>query len=144
MIPSTILRTNFFGPSLCPGRISLSDWLIKSLKEEQKITVFDDIYFSPLSIKSLVKMISAAVIKKASGLYNLGSKDGFSKADFAFELASAFDLPTRFLCRDTSKIKKFVAYRPKDMRMDSSLFERDFSVNLPSLSKEIQSLAEEI
>ena len=30
-VPSTILRTNFFGRSKCAGRTSLSDWLLRSL-----------------------------------------------------------------------------------------------------------------
>ena len=38
-VPSTILRTNFYGKSLCNSRISLSDWLLESLRNQKPITV---------------------------------------------------------------------------------------------------------
>jgi len=139
-IPCTVLRTNFFGPSQCKERTSISDWLIESLSNKKTITVFDDVYFSPLSIDSLIKMIIAVVMKPRAGIYNLGSKKGLSKAEFAFELAKVMELPVDYVTRGTSKDVKLLACRPKDMRMDSSKFEKDFEVVLPTLLQEIQSM----
>ena len=34
--------------------------------------------------------------------------------------------------------KKFLAKRPKDMRMDISKFEKDFKISLPTLKEEIK------
>lgn len=137
-IPSTILRTNFFGPSLCPGRTSLSDWLVESLRQEKPITVFDDIRFSPLSLQSLVELMELVIVRRTQGIFNLGSKEGMSKADFAFTLAEALKLPINHMSRGISDKVKLTAYRPKDMRMDSSRFEHTFGVELPTLKEEIQ------
>ena len=49
-LPHTILRTNFVGKSNCKNRFSLSDWAVKSVKDKKEITVFNDIFFSPLSM----------------------------------------------------------------------------------------------
>jgi len=138
-ISSTVLRTNFFGPSLCPGRTSLSDWLVESLRQEKPITVFDDIQFSPLSLQSLVELMELVIVRRTQGIFNLGSKEGMSKADFAFTLAETLKLPTNHMSRGISDKVKLTAYRPKDMRMDSSRFERTFGVELPTLIEEIQS-----
>ena len=138
----TVLRTNFFGPSKCPGRISLSDWLIQSLTNGEPIRVFEDVKFSPLTMKRLVELIKLVIEHRRPGTYNVGSREGMSKADFAFSLAKALDLPSQAMSRDTSDNVKLTAYRPKDMRMDSSLFEKVFNVELPTLKEEIQSLAE--
>jgi len=141
-VPSTILRTNFFGPSKCPGRMSLSDWLVKSLTKSESITVFDDICFSPLAIQCLVEMIELVIVKRRQGIFNLGSKDGMSKADFAFTLAKTLGLSSQTMSRGTSDKLKFIAYRPKDMTMDSSYFKEAFDVDLPTLEDEIQSMKE--
>ncbi|MDX2346818.1 MAG: SDR family oxidoreductase [Legionella sp.] len=139
-VSSTILRTNFFGPSQCESRTSLSDWLIKSLLNAEPIKVFDDVQFSPLSLSRLVKLLEHVIVNPKAGIYNLGSKEGMSKADFAFNLASALNLNTAFMARDLSDTINFSAYRPKDMCMDSSCFEKAFNVSLPTLQEEIKGM----
>jgi dTDP-4-dehydrorhamnose reductase len=141
-VSSTILRTNFFGPSNCAGRASISDWVLASLSSSMEITVFEDILFSPLSISTLVELIATVASRRRAGIFNLGSKDGMSKADFAYALAKVLRLPTRTMKRGLSSSVKLHAYRPKDMRMDSTLFEKTFAVNLPTLQREVESMQE--
>lgn len=142
-VPSTVLRTNFFGLSKCNTRQSLSDWLVQALKRIDPITVFDDVFFSPLSMNRLVHLIENIVIAEKSGIFNLGSKCGMSKAEFAFALAEVLNLPTDFMSIGNSSIGKLFAYRPKDMTMDISHFEDVFNVQLPTLTSEINSMKAE-
>ena len=139
-VRSTILRTNFFGRSNCSTRASLSDWLVRSLSKGERVTVFDDIRFSPLAIHSLVRLLEIVMVKRQCGLYNVGSKEGMTKADFAFALAEVLGLSTEFMSRGFSNSVNLAAYRPKDMRMDSAYFENIYGVNLPTLQEEIQSM----
>jgi dTDP-4-dehydrorhamnose reductase len=139
-VNSTILRTNFFGRIRTPGKKSFSDWLIESLSNEKKITVFDDVYFSPLSLQRLVVLLELVACKQLNGTFNLGSRDGMSKASFAFMLAEVLGLPTKNMSRGGVGTVKLVANRAKDMRMDSSKFENSFHVELPTLTQEIESL----
>lgn len=139
-VPSTILRTNFFGPSQCPSRVSLSDWLVRSLSRGESITVFEDVYFSPLCMQRLAEQLELVIGNPQPGVFNLGSRDGMSKADFAFMLAAVMDLPTQTMRRGSSTGSKTIAYRPKDMRMDSSRYEKVFGIQLPSLREEIRSM----
>lgn len=133
-----VLRTNFFGPSQLPGRASLSDWILENLRFEKPITLFNDIFFSPLSLATLTAMISTVVDRRIPGLFNLGSHAGLSKCDFGFALATAFQLPTTHV---TIAASNFSIYRPKDMRMDVGLFENTFGVRLPTLGDEISALS---
>lgn len=143
-VPSTILRTNFFGPSRCPGRVSLSDWLFESLRQQKLITVFDDVQFSPLSMATLSKMIELVIREKPVGVFNLGSHEGMSKADFAFAFAEELGCYTRTMTRSTTDKATFLkTYRPKDMRMDSSKFEKLLGVKLPLLRDELKRVARE-
>jgi len=143
-VPSTILRTNFVGRSQVSYRDSLTDWLYKSIVSNKQIQVFSDVYFSPLSLTSLVQMVELVVRKKPIGVFNLGSHNGSSKADFAFSFAEYLKLPTTNMTRiQSSEAKLFHTYRPQNMRMNSSKFENALGVKLPNLFDLIQPLAEE-
>ena len=139
-VSSTILRTNFFGPSLCAGTKSITDWLVQSLTKGDSITVFDDIFFSPLSLQRLVELVELVAVNRNEGVFNLGSKNGMSKTEFAFMFASALELPINSISRGTSDRANLAAYRPKNMCMDITRFEQTFKVNLPTCAEEIQSM----
>ena len=143
-VPSTILRTNFVGRSQVNHRVSLTDWVYNTIKANQHVQVLNDVYFSPLSITTLVEMIELVVRKKPVGIYNLGSHGGMTKADFDFAFAECLKLPTNTMTRiESSQVTFLKAYRPKDMRMDSSKFEDALGVKLPNLRDLIQQLAKE-
>ncbi len=140
VVPATVLRTNFVGPSARDGRTSLTDWLRTAYTGDKPITVFDDVLFSPLAIGTLVEYLQLAVERRERGVFNLGSREGLSKADFAYRFAEALGKPTDRLQRGDSSSVKLLAYRPKDMRMDSARFERVFGVTTPTLMQQIASL----
>lgn len=143
-VPSTILRTNFFGRSHCAKRTSLTDWIFRSLSNSDPIQVFDDVLFSPLSMATLSEMIELILLKKHIGIFNLGSHGGMSKADFAFAFAEELHLSTSAMTRtSTDQVTFLKTYRPKDMRMDCSKFENTLGVKLPILKDEIKRVVRE-
>ena len=137
-VQSTILRTNFVGRSKVSYRESLTDWVYTSLKNGKNVQVLTDVLFSPLSMKTLVEMLELVIRSKPVGVYNVGSSEGMSKADFDLEFAERLGLPVDSMSRiDSSEATFFRAYRPKDMRMDCSKFEKLLGIKLPSLAEEI-------
>jgi dTDP-4-dehydrorhamnose reductase len=141
-VSSTILRTNFVGRCLRKGRLSLTDWLYCALRGASLVNVFDDVMFSPLAISTLCNYIECTVVEQPVGVFNLGSHDGMSKADFAFAFAAATGLPTTNLARgNISAVTALAARRPTDMRMKCKRFEGRMGMRLPRLSDEIQVLA---
>jgi dTDP-4-dehydrorhamnose reductase len=82
--------------------------------------------------------------KKLVGIYNIGSQNGMSKAEFDFEFAKVLNLPLSYLEPiKTSQATFLKAYRPKDMRMDSSKFEITTGIKLPKLSEILLQVASE-
>jgi dTDP-4-dehydrorhamnose reductase len=143
-VPSTILRTNFVGRSQVSHRESLSDWLYNAVTSGQHLQVLSDVYFSPLSITLLAEMIELVVRKKPVGIFNLGSHNGMSKADFDFIFAECLKLPTNNMTRiESSQAIFFKANRPKDMRMNSSKFENLLGIKLPDLTDIIHQIVRE-
>ncbi len=141
---STILRTNFFGRSRREKRKSLTDWLVSSLSSGERIQVFDDVLFSPLSMTTLSEMIDLVLRKKVIGVFNLASHNGMSKANFAFAFAEELGLPTRNITRTTTDQVSFLrTYRPKDMRMDCTRFEKAFQMQMQNLVDEVKLAAKD-
>lgn len=141
-VSSTVLRTNFIGISKCDSRSSLTDWLFLSLQNSKRINVFTDVMFSPLSIDSLCRYIEMCISVRPVGVYNVGSKSGMSKADFAFLFANNLGCSDQLLKRvEMENNPSMVAKRPFDMRMNISLFESRMGIDLPTLSNEIKSVA---
>ena len=137
-----VLRTNFIGRNFS-NKESLSDWIIKSLKTKKYINVYENVYFSPLYVKSLCAIINRIKKKRISGIYNLGSKKGMSKQEFASLLCHKLKYDKSFLIKKPFSRKNKVANRPLDMRLDSSLFEKKFNIVLPNMSSEIFKLAKD-
>ncbi|MDA7541817.1 SDR family oxidoreductase [Gammaproteobacteria bacterium] len=143
-LPCTVLRTNFVGKSRIKDRESLTDWVFKSSCANANVNVLDDVYFNPLSISILCEMIEIVVKKNLLGTYNLGSRNGMSKADFDFVFAEYLDLSTNNMNRiGIGDATFFKAYRPKDMRTDVSKFEKSCNIQLPELNDIIKQVANE-
>ena len=82
--------------------------------------------------------------KEMSGIYNLGSKDGLSKADFAYVFAESVGISTKLMTRGpTTNVDFLRTYRPKDMRLAIRKFEIDAGITLPSLTNEVIDTAKE-
>lgn len=139
-----VFRTNFFGRSRIEKRQSLTDWLYKELRAGRDIQVFDDLLFSPLSMHSLCKLIEATVASRVKGVFNLGTHEGLSKADFAFQFAEFLGLPKTGMIRvKTSDVNFLKTYRPKDMRMNVAAIEKVMNISLPNLKAEIERVSQE-
>lgn len=142
IVPSTILRTNFFGRSLNKGRSSFTDWVYEALCGKVPVKVFNDVMFSPLAISTLCDCIECCIIEKPLGVFNLGSRDGMSKANFTFAFASALgQQPTNLVPINYSSVVTLVAQRPSDMRLNCERIETRLGIKLPRLIDEIELIA---
>ena len=140
---ATILRTNFVGFSENQESPSFGDWLINALQKKTKITLFDNILFSPVSMKFLCQIINYLGSEKISGVFNIGSIGGRSKASFAIDLAKRLDLNI-----DQVGIGRYVppkdgAYRPVDMRLDVGAAVKFFGYKPPTYGETIMEIADE-
>ena len=134
---SIILRTNFFGKSH-NKKDSFSDWVYKKFKSGKKLYLFDDVFFSPLRIIFLCKIIYKiiSVGRQYSGIYNLGSKKGLSKKNFAILFAKSLNIyNSNYTTAKSSKI--FKIKRPNNMIMNCKKFEKKFQISLPTLKEQI-------
>jgi dTDP-4-dehydrorhamnose reductase len=136
----TCLRTNFFGPSLSLKK-SFSDWAIDSLKNETPIQLFSDIYFSPVHINSLCIAIKHVIENPINSVFNVGSQEGLSKADFINTIARIGGFSTKNCTEVASQqIKGARAPRPFDMRLNSEKFFNSYPLASYTLKQEIEKI----
>ncbi len=135
-----VLRVNFFGPSKTPGRQSLSDSILERLRAGKPTLLFDDVLFSPLHIETLAELAKTCVASDLTGAYNLSSRDGMSKADFAIAACEHTGVNHSSGTVGSSETLAQRAPRPHDMRMDPGKLEKALGMVMPTLSDEIRKL----
>jgi dTDP-4-dehydrorhamnose reductase len=113
-----IIRTNFYGWGTS-YRESFSDMVINHLRVGKKISLFKDIYYTPILVEPLVHTAHELVQKKAQGIFNVVGDDRISKYDFGLKLAREFNLDNDLI--DEGKIidKPSLVNRPHDMSLSN-------------------------
>jgi dTDP-4-dehydrorhamnose reductase len=137
---STIFRTNLFGESMTEGRSSLDDFIVGKLLKKESITLFSDVLFSPLHMTTLSHFVFEVLERKIIGTYNIGSRSGMSKAEFALSVAKHLKLSTESATIGSSDAISGRVLRPHDMRMNVSRIEKEMGISMPELEYEIRKI----
>lgn len=133
-----VLRVNFFGYGI-NVKDTLSDWIIKGLRQEKRIPLFRDVLFSPLHLEHVVDSIVECTIQDIKGVYNLGSSgEGISKAEFAKLIAEVFNLSCENMEIISVADSKLKTYRPRDMRMSVGALESALGHRMPTIREGVE------
>ena len=137
-----VIRTNFFGwgPSYKP---SFSDKILNSLERNTPIQLFDDVYYTPVSVASLREYILALVEKSATGIFNVTSSERITKYEFGCQLADAFGYTKNLIEPVSIESISGLTQRPKDMSLSNHKLSVFLSKSIPSLKEQILALKEE-
>ena len=130
-----ILRVNFFGwgPNY---RHSFSDWILASLWQNQRITLYDNVIFSPLYVTEIVNAAHLLLASGSTGIFNLASSDAISKYDFGIKLADQFNLDKNLINRGSYDEKKRIA-RPLDMSLNNRKFLKQCGIDALPINRSI-------
>ena len=139
----SILRTNFFGKSHTPERISFTDWLVRALQGEAEYTLFSDVVFNAVHMNTLCDVIHRTMVQRVVGVYNVGSHGAISKAEFGLRFAALLRLPSGHVHQGLSSDALLKAKRPCNMSMDVSRLESALAFKCPTIDDEIARAARE-
>ena len=137
---SLVLRTNFFGLSRTEGRKSLSDFFEDAFRKQIPINMFSDMIFSPLHMTTLSKIVRECYEKSQKGLFNVGRREGLSKADFGLNIGKHFGLSTKNANIIKSSDILTRAPRALNLSMNVEKIEKALEGEMPTLLNEIQKL----
>lgn len=134
-----IVRTNFFGWGHS-GRQSFSDWLIYNLRAGKELSLFDNVFFTPILADALALAAHELVDKGACGVFNLVGDQRLSKHEFALMLVDQFSLPRELIRPHQLDGSELVATRPHDMSLDNSKAREVLGRNLGDVTQFLAAL----
>jgi len=131
---SLVIRTNFYGwgPSY---RLSFSDWVLNNLKMKHPITLFNDIFYTPIYIERLVQVVHQLLERGAMGTYNVVGDERVSKYDFGMQLASSFALDKKLIFAGSIKSQLNRVVRPIDMSLSNKKVSKELGIHVGSVNQ---------
>lgn len=137
-----VIRTNFYGwgPSYRP---SFSDMIIQSLRHGKRVTLFEDVFYTPILAEKLIQTVHELLSKKAEGILNVVADEKISKYDFGQAIAECFDLDRTLI--DKGKIEDIygLVQRPFDMSLSNSKVRHILGHPLGTIPEQLSRLLEQ-
>ena len=118
-----ILRTTIVGPD--PGQVC--SWILKRATDSGSLPLFSDVLFTPINADNLSDIIYLSIVKNLSGIYNAGSVDVISKADFGKIVLAEAGLRCPIELTSLKSLKSEVR-RSFNMSLNSMRLYRDLGV----------------
>jgi dTDP-4-dehydrorhamnose reductase len=134
-----LIRTNFYGWGTS-YRQSFSDQIIDSLRHNQVINLFDDVYYTPILAENLISITHDLIEQKAFGIYNVVSDDRISKYDFGVLIAEQFGLNKSLINKTTLKSQSNLVNRPGDMSLSNKKVRDLLGRNLGTVKQHVEQL----
>ena len=133
---SLIIRTNFFGegPNYKP---SFSDTIISSLKDKKHISLFTDVFYTPIHIRELARTCEILIKEKQKGIFNVVSKERISKYDFGIMIAKKLNFSEELILQCKISDRDDLKKRPKDMSLSNKKIHSILNQNIIPLEEQI-------
>jgi len=140
---SLILRTNFYGFGTS-YRKSFSDTIIFSLTNCIPITLYNNVYYTPIYISELIYLAHVLIERNAQGVFNLVSDNRISKYEFGILLAEEFGLEKEFIRKGELMFKSSSVKRPLDMSLSNLKFSKLTGISIGNVGVHIKKMKTEI
>ena len=122
-----IIRTNFFGKSKKNNKSF--DFIYNSFLKGKKLFYYNDIFYNPIYVKDLTKIIEKLININAKGTFNVSSDKRISKFDFAKMICDIFNFPQNLLNSLNYNNKKiFTEKRAKNMFISNQKLKKKLSI----------------
>ena len=128
-----IARVNFFGWSL-GGRRSLAEFFFNNLSEGKNVNGFTDVFFCPMWVNDLSRILIAMLKKDLSGLYHVVGSQALNKYQFGLEVARRFGLRESLISPRSVEASELTAKRSHNLRLSVHKLYTDLGCEIPSYS----------
>lgn len=115
-----VVRTNFYGWGPAYRR-SFSDTIIDSLRRGSPVTLFEDVFYTPILAEVLSRAIHDLVDSGMSGIVHVAGDERISKYHFGLRVAKRFGLDEGLIRPGLLKDQVSLVRRPLDMSLSNSL-----------------------
>ena len=118
--------------------------MIDNLRKGNNITLFNDVFYTPILIQTLVETVMALYLKNASGIFNVVGNDRVSKLEFGLELVKVFRLNLDLINEEKIKSNIKLVKRPTDLSLCNFKVKSFLKIEIPNLHSQILMLKNQI
>jgi dTDP-4-dehydrorhamnose reductase len=142
----TIIRTTIVGFNQNLQRKGFVEWIIDSSLRNEKIGLFTDVLFTPISCLDLgaeIERVFNSESRHNSRIIHLAGSQTVTKYEFGIELLNKLGLSSKCIQKGSILNFKDRAKRSFDQSLDTSLYQKNNNVLLPDLKATIKTLSKE-
>lgn len=134
---SLVVRTSILGYKNLDGK-TFMEWVLKTLKWQKKINGFNDAFTSSIDVASLCIFVENAIYKGLSGIYNIGTREPYSK--YALIQAVIDELELADIVLKKSSIKSLSLNRASSCGLNCDKYSEATEMVLPTMYETIKQL----
>jgi dTDP-4-dehydrorhamnose reductase len=137
-----IVRTNFYGwgPSYKP---SFSDTIINTLRAGGEVSLFEDVFYTPILIPDLIKATQELLDSGQRGVFHVVGDERLSKYEFGHLVAEIFGLDASCIKAGRLRDMTNLANRPYDMSMSNSKLTKAIGRSIGSAREQLERLRQQ-
>lgn len=113
-----VIRTNFYGWGTS-YRHSFSDFVIETLRSGKRLTLFNDVFYTPILAETLALASHELISLKANGIFHVVGDERISKYEFGLKIAQQFHLDSSLIRSGSLADQPSMVHRPYDMSLSN-------------------------
>jgi len=137
---SCIVRTTIVGKNINTYKQGFVEWIINSIKRGNHITLFNDVFFTPISIWHLADELEWIINNDVPKILHVSGSESTTKYEFGYRLCHEMKLDTSLIKTGSMDDIQFRAKRAKDQTLDSSYYVSISKRKLPTFEDNIKIL----
>jgi dTDP-4-dehydrorhamnose reductase len=134
-----VIRTNFYGWGTS-WRKSFSDTVINGLRAGNRLTLFSDVFYTPILIETLVQAAHDLIAVEADGIFHVVGDERISKYAFGLALAEEFGLDKSLVASGSIDDCPTLVPRPHDMSLSNNKLRKLLGRDLGGAVQQISGL----
>lgn len=111
-----VIRTNFYGWGTS-YRHSFSDVVIETLRAGKELTLFRDVFYTPILVEMAAQAVHGLINFNAIGIYHVVGDERISKYEFGLKIAKEFNFDTGLIKPGLISDQASLIQRPHDMSL---------------------------
>lgn len=134
-----IIRTNFYGWGTSYRR-SFSDVIVTSLRSGQDLTLFKDVFYTPILVEMAAIAVHELIDTKTTGIVNIVGDERISKYEFGIRIAEEFGLDVSLIKPGLLSDQTTLVQRPYDMSLSNQKVSKLLGRKLGGVREHLSSL----